>query len=411
MKGDIKLIAPIFDNLIRRFRCRAFDIGKYDIKVIQRINKLYERLDLIKSCGDDEKKILYFSISRGEFQDYWDYLGVEEDDDYAYEDYKREWNETYKRDVCWYRLVATKYEDFRVVSINREVVVQANISDEISNFECVDLHVFLDLIIVKVDECISMLEKDIYNDFVDSNISLLKRVGMIKRSDYWDCYPEYRINFWGNFTKDEIEYFINDISKDNDDIIKEMTANKYYECCYLCYKEALTEEALDKIRGLLPKEVYLKYADGRDEGLRDINPNSSKEFDNWYNDKSRFGGHPWEIIRGHSFNRINLCVGYDGEGYYLSLDGSVADRTELVLKMYLSLRKNNIPVKLYYKDELRKYVLEEDYIGIVPEGVMPIKCDSYFPKEKLISYINLSDEDEMIIDKVKWQEIDKAYLK
>ena len=60
---------------------------------------------------------------------------------------------------------------------------------------------------------------------------------------------------------------------------------------------------------------------------------------------------------------------------------------------------------------IQKYVLEEDYIGIVPEDVWPIKCNSYFPGEKLISFINLEDENDKIIDKVIWQEIDKVYLK
>ena len=70
------------------------------------------------------------------------------------------------------------------------------------------------------------------------------------------------------------------------------------------------------------KELYLKYADGRDEGLSEIDENSSVEFNKWYNDDNRFGGHPWEIIRGHSFARVNLQVCRDNKGYYLSIDGS-----------------------------------------------------------------------------------------
>lgn len=410
-----KYIASIFDSLIGRFRNNSFDVEKYSIEEVEKINKIFKKLDCIRDCGDDERKELYFSIPKGDIDDYIKYFGIEKDnmdfytDFDTYDEFVKDYNDRYSKDIYWYKLVSTKYQGFRTISINSKVIVQTNI-DETDGFKNLRIQELLDIILVKVDECIEMLKNNTYNDYVSNNISPLKRVGMIKRSDYWDYYSEYRTNFWDNFTKDEIDYFIDDVSKECNDRIGEMTSGKYYECCYLCYKEVLNKESLEKIKGLSSKEVYLKYADGRDEGLRDIDIDSSVEFDKWFNDIERFGGHPWEIIRGNSFNRINLQVCYDN-GYYLALDGSVSDRTELVLKMYLILRKNNIPVKLYYKDELKKYVLEEDYIGIVPEGVMPIKCGSYFPNYKLISFINLSDEDDKIIDKVIWQDIEKVYLK
>lgn len=410
MKDCNKYIASIFDSLIGRLRNNSFDVEKYSIEEVEKINKIFEKLDCIKDCGDDERKELYFSIPKGNIDDYIKYFGIEKDnmDFYTdfdnYDEFENDYNDRYSKDVYWYKLVSTKYKGFRVISINNKVIVQTNV-DETEGFKNLRIQELLDIILVKVDECIEMLKNNIYNDYVKNNISSLKRVGIIKRSDYMDFNPEERQYFKDNISVDDIKYFINDVDNGCNNKLMEMSANKYYECCYLSYKVVGYD-----VDGLCFKEAYLQYADGRDEGLRDINPDSSSDFDNWFNDRERFGGHPWEIIRGHSFNRINLQVCYDG-GYYLALDGSVSGGTIDVLKIYLTLRRNNIPINLYYKDELKKYVLEEDYIGIVPEEVWPIKCNSYFPGEKLISFINLEDENDKIIDKVIWQAIDKVYLK
>jgi hypothetical protein len=62
---------------------------------------------------------------------------------------------------------------------------------------------------------------------------------------------------------------------------------------------ARKEDKVDKsLSGL---EMYKKYADGRHEGLLEIDPNSAQEFSDWIDGKHprrSTGGHPWEIKRG-----------------------------------------------------------------------------------------------------------------
>ena len=149
-------------------------------------------------------------------------------------------------------------------------------------------------------------------------------------------------------------------------------------------------------------------ADGRDEGLSKIDENSSNEFDKWYNDDSKFSGHPWEIIRGHSFLRVNLCVGHDNKGYYLFLDGTKILRKVEIAKIYLVLHKNNIPIEIYSADTIKNAFKGNDYIGIVPNEIMPIECGRYFKKYNPTEFIHMKDE--KIFKYIKWEPLDKVEL-
>ena len=52
-----------------------------------------------------------------------------------------------------------------------------------------------------------------------------------------------------------------------------------------------------------------------------------------------------------------------------------------------------------------------DRIGIVPAGVIPHYCESYFPGETLLDFMNLDKEDEeKILEYIVWQDIPEQNL-
>lgn len=271
-------------------------------------------------------------------------------------------------------------------------------------FENSDLEQLLDFLIYKVKEIIEMLENNTYNDYISNNLSHKNRFGVIKRSDYWNLYPNTKKALLSDISQEEIDGFIKNASDNVNERIKDMTSGKYFECVRLAYTNNNYE-----INGLSDKELYLKYADGRDEGLTEINPCSSEEFDKWYNDKNRFGGHPWEIMRGHSFYRVNLYIAHDENGYYLSLDGSRILRKIEIAKIFLILNQNNIPIEVHNVEVIKQALTGNDYIGIVPHDIMPIECSSYFKDFKPSEFINNIEEKKL--DYIIWQEVEKAYLK
>jgi hypothetical protein len=82
--------------------------------------------------------------------------------------------------------------------------------------------------------------------------------------------------------------------------VSSMTAADYFQYCRIAYIAGKRkEETVDE--SLSGREMYSRYADGRHEGLLDIDPASEQEFADWIDGKHpkrKGGGHPWEIKRG-----------------------------------------------------------------------------------------------------------------
>ena len=97
--------------------------------------------------------------------------------------------------------------------------------------------------------------------------------------------------------------------------------------------------------------------------------------------------------------------------YFLYLAGAAWNRTIETVKFYLALTRANIPVYLAEAKMLADRLAEEEKIGIVPEGVLPAYCESWFPNEHIIDYMNLPSEDrEKFLPFCTWYEEKPAAL-
>jgi len=67
------------------------------------------------------------------------------------------------------------------------------------------------------------------------------------------------------------------------------------------------------------------------------------------------------------------------------------------VKFYLALVDHSLPVFLIDGREIAAMLTGKDYIGIVPEGIIARYCDSLFPGEKMLTFMNLP-----------WEETEKA---
>ena len=416
------LSAPQIDNYINYLNHSKmrFDKNTWDL-----INSMYEILDKIKPCGEDNLHELWITIPRGNISDYGNYEEFVQDEIVSnYKEFETMWKRDYPNDIYWYKLSTISFmqkddKEFKAIFLNSKLIAQSpNI--ETTGFE-MNISYLIETIIHSVKYCLDKMEKEIYNDYVKDNLPFENRYGTIKRSDFWKVYPDAKEDYFSNFSQseiDELKYFLSLQENMQKDMkvkyraskligrISKMTSGKFYYYCYLGYKA----NNYPNCETLTPKELYYENADGRDDGLKDIDENSFEEFDRWYNDQTRFGGHPWEVCRGGNSTHVSLYVMHDEYGYYFRVAGKSYNRSIETIKFFLALKKADIPVFLSDAKELLSRVLATDRIGIVPHFIMPFYCESCFPNDTILDFIHLDVDNKEILKYIDWQSEEEQYL-
>ncbi len=151
-----------------------------------------------------------------------------------------------------------------------------------------------------------------------------------------------------------------------------MTANDYFEYCRIAYHAAKEKDQIidQTLSGL---ELYKKYADGRHEGLLDLDPDSEKDFADWIDhedSKRSSGGHPFEIKRGGNTTHIDLLVYrsqyFDKDKFIVSIRAGATNRLREAICMCLAIHEAGLPICIEDAEGIRRRLLAQDNIGIVP---------------------------------------------
>lgn len=392
-----KICAPILDNLLNRAKGQPIVVNPHTKKVLMQI---VEEMKVLEICGDDECRMLWFHVERGDIEAFGDYDELLEEGEISNrKEFEEWWLGEYPEPVSWYRLTVRHYDNNYYFYINQDLLF--HIPDKSSkNYEA-DHSQLLEWLIDEINKCIEWLRKDEagYNDFLSKNLSYSKRIGRIKREDYWKIFPEDKEWMLKELTEDDINILckVVDLSEaDNKPAYQTMPSGMFFECCKMGYNAnsyCKDNETLSAI------EMYKKFADGRHDGLLDLDHNSTEAFEKWLRKGSR-GGHPWEVCRGGNSTHISLFVYHTDNGWRLDLAGSSAGRVAETVRFAIALYKNNIHFDLRQAQEILLMVTGKDYIGIVPQGIFPRYCHSLFPKEdKIIDFMNLGYEykDEIIM--------------
>lgn len=384
----------------------TFTYTKESYEVILELFDLLRRIEPINENGLRE---LWLTSERGSIEDFKDIEeAIAEGDVESAEELKQWWLDSFPEKTQWYHLTAAEdtKTGYKTLLLNNRQVIEIDPSKE-HGFEN-DITEFAEWLLESVKQCIDNLKAGIYDERINAGVPYEHRTGTILRRDFYDIFPDMRKDFFRDISKAEIAEFVSCAS--NQKHYREMpriarfTANEFYKCCALGYKANKYE-----FTEFSPKEQYYKHADGRDDGLGEIDGDSLEEFIAWYHN-SRIG-HPWEVCRGGNSTHVSLYVNYDEQGFFLSVAGNAVTRCVEAVKFYLAIKEAGYPVYIHDADELIARFNETEKIGIVPEGVIPRYCGHYFPYEKIISFINLPYEDrDRVIAKCVWQPLNEIRL-
>ncbi len=172
--------------------------------------------------------------------------------------------------------------------------------------------------------------------------------------------------------------------------VSTMTVSDYFTYCKIAYVAGKRkEDTIDK--SLSGREMYRRYADGRHEGLLDIDPASEKEFAAWIDGthpKREGGGHPWEIKRGGNTTHIDLAVSrpslYQKENFKIELRGESISRIIETIRMFLAIHQAKMPISISNPESVRKRLLAQDNIGLIPSYATRHRANQYFSQDKSV---------------------------
>lgn len=415
-----KLKAPAVQHYIDwlgRLGYRQFDFSfSYDKRSYELLDQLFDIIKKIEPASDNGVRELWLKAERGCIEDYGDFEEmVSWGDVKTREEFEELWKAEFPNEEEWYnfQIAEEPNNGYRCIFLAHKLVIEIDPSMERGGMEY-NISEFVEWILEAVKEVIIQLEKGMYNRNVREELPAWHRTGTILRKDYWDVYPDGRKAFFTPISKDDVDEFVKcmaaqrDMHSDVDKRIEGVTANDFYRFCAMGYKENGYDGA-----DLSPKEQYYKHADGRDDGLSEIDCDSLEAFIQWYNDSHKRGGHPWEVCRGGNSTHISLYLHKDEGGWYLSIAGDAWNRTIESVKFYLALHREGLPVYMHKGKLLADRLMEKEKIGIVPRGVFPAYCASLFPDEEIIDYMNLPYYDEGGAEVAKcciWQELPEVRL-
>jgi len=417
-----QLLAPKIDHYLRwlgDINYRQYDFAyTYDERSYELLDELYkllkERLKPVDPQSKDSRTFeLRFRAKRGTIEDFGSYEEYFENEVVEnYDQFLEMWKDYYPDEEVWYSFAAVEddYINYRAISVGRKFVIELDPRKEKGYVH--DISEFVEWILDSVKQCIRMLENGTYNDTVAKGLPPQHRTGTITRKELWEIFPESKAEFFEDISQEDVSEFIAYATEqlsnpEYTEYLPAMTANDFYCFCSLGYRANNYSGA-----ELTPKEQYYRHADGRDDGLSEIDPDSSEAFAEWYADSKRFGGHPWEVCRGGNSTHVSLYVHKTDEGYSLKIEGSSLVRTIETVKFYLALKRSGIPVKLINAQSLIERFNGSERVGVVPEGVFPRYCSLWFPDDKgIIAYMNLPYEQrEETTSHCIWQKLSQAEL-
>jgi len=414
------LYAPQIDAVIGNLKS---DPDLMNQKIHQGLMGIYDSFSCIKPFGDDDIRQIWIEVERGPVEVFGDYEEYKESGEVNnLDEFVELWQAYYPQKTKWYKFQTAKFRNDLFFYFGDKLIFTINnqeqpITEGKSGWNLEFLENFVHWLAEKVVEETNKfkINPTAYNHYIRQNLPWAKRYGRIKRQYFWNILGDETIRpdiGLGEGLINKLKALLAEMKEIEKPLLQEMTANVFFRICEICYDA--NNYFKNRKEDLSSVEKYLSMADGRDAGLRKIEADSPQAFYNWYHSGDMPGGHPWEICRGGNSTHISLFVSENAGKWAVRLAGSSIVRVEETVRMALALYENKIPFELSNAAQIVDMVSGNDFIGIVPDNIVPRYCQQMFPqKDRIIDFMNLNFEKEFeskIIEKIQWYPLDKIEL-
>jgi hypothetical protein len=293
------------------------------------------------------------------------------------------WSFYFKINGKWQRFQAQKYQNtiyiFSPLFDNLEIQETGEIKRAIGPRE-IEL---LSECVEQISRIYKLAQKDPleYHRTLQRGLPPSLRQGVISRKFIKQLIPEF-MPFHQEFSPAEMKQILTFLMAPSAETkIEVMTAGIYFGYCritYLANPDRFKEELNENMSG---RDMYRRWADGRDGGISKLPLDDANAFQEWYEDKGRIGDHPWEIYRGGNSTHIDLAVVKEHGAWKIKIIAFSSTRLVETCRIALALKKAGMPFELEHAESYLSRLLAEDYVGVLPESESIKYGWHHFPKE------------------------------
>ncbi len=225
-----------------------------------------------------------------------------------------------------------------------------------------------------------------YHCIVNRSLSPNLRKGLIVRKFVRKLIPNF-MRFDRELSNREKQQIVALLKNHRSETTSKMTAGIYFKYCKLAYLANPKTFGGQLNKNSSGKELYARWADGRDGGLKELPLDSEVASRRWYESKSGAGGHPWEIYRGGNSTHIDLSVsrGEAESRWKVRIHAFSSTRLAEACRIALALSKANLPFEIADRESYLLRILGDDWVGVVPEFWGLSYAWQEFPKEFNVS--------------------------
>ena len=406
--------APSIENM-SIWNETVYHLELNSMRLFDEIMEMLGRIEPMRSNSDYKR--IWLSEERGTVAD-MRFDDIEEAMEYFEADNESDLNnkflERYPDEKSWFLLESLHNEECRVLKLRHfTICIYNGMPDHAdkTEYEYTDL---LQWIKDALSAALTQAEQGEYLEIVEKELPYNFRYGTIRRKELYDRRPACKKSILKDLTDEEIERFIQTISQERDGYIpegriKNMTFNRYFDYASIAFRAAGFDT-----KGMTPYEQFRRYGEDFGGNLLESLPHDTPEGFLYYCDDSHhMGGHPWGLVRGSSRTRIYLWPHRTDDGFYFTFNGNEVFMAYEMVKMYLALKDNGIPVRFgSCQEDIIQYLRQDDLIGIVPSYEMALYCQHEFPNQEVKAFMHFyPDEDTDIADIIKWQPIMPIVMK
>ena len=388
------------------------------------LDGLFEKLSILKNMTDEKGDTNYFldiRLPRGEaedemsFEDAKEYYEIKTKKQY-YANFKKEWREKwYWFELFFFRRYTDNKTYYLIYLNNRQMISIVKNGDprmdKVSAYP-MDYTELVNYFSLAIDETLEMIKNGTYKAFMEKNFPYYRRQGIIKLKDYWKLYPKVEQYHKSLYKDIDVDDFINTVSNNFSEKsatrFDSFTAKQYYDLCQIVFEAA--GKKIDKEK--TSKQNFYDFADGRTQGLKDIDENSPEEFEKWYKETEGFFDHTFEIFRGRSFYRGDLYIEKTQNGKYFLQFNATDFFTQIdIIKGFMALKKLGIICYMYYAELYVNRIKGESMLVLNSEDRDNYGY-SYAFGESYYDAIHINKRNyKKLIPVAKWEELEIEELK